>query len=118
MAAWTVLYSGSNSITTTELSVTLNSTVGVPAVQTDKVTACVVLDVSDVAAGDIFVLALYDKARSGDTQRKVSQWYISGAQQEALFMTPPLMLGEGWDFTLKKISGTDRTIISSVRAYS
>jgi hypothetical protein len=118
VAAWTVLYSGSNTVGTTELSVTLNSTSGVPAVKTDKVTAALVLDVSAVAAGDLFLVTLYDKARSGDTQQIVSRWYISGAQAEALFMTPPLMLGEGWDFTLKKISGTDRAIASSVRAYS
>lgn len=118
MAAWTALYSGSNTISTTELSLTLNSTTGVPAVKTDKGTLCLVLDLNAVAAGDQFVITLYDKCRSADTQRKSATWVISGAQAEPIFMTPPLMIGEGWDITIKKLAGTDRTITSEIRAYS
>lgn len=118
MAAWTSLYSGSNSISTTEFSLTLNSTSGAPATKTDKVTASLVLDVNAIAAGDQFLITLYDKARSADTQRKVATWILTGAQAEPVFMTPPLIIGEGWDFTIKKLAGTDRTITSSIRAYS
>lgn len=118
MAGWSVLYSGSNSISGTEFSITLNSTSGAPASKTDKGTISLVLDVNPVAAGDQFLVTLYDKCRSGDTQRKVATWVITGAQAEPEFMTPPLMIGEGWDFTIKKLTGTDRTIISSVRAYT
>ena len=118
MAAWSVLYSDSATITTTERSLTLGSTAGVPAAKTDKVTASLVLDVNAVAAGDRFEVRLYDKCRAADTQRRVSTWSIAGAQAEPIFMTPPLMLGEGWDFTIKKISGTDRAISAAIRAYS
>lgn len=118
MAAWSVLYSGSATIGTTEYSLTLNSTSGVPATKTDKVTTSLVLDVNAVIAGDQFRVTLYDKCRSGDTQRVVANWYITGSQAEPIFMTPPIIIGEGWDFTIKKITGTDRAIASSVRAYS
>lgn len=118
MAGWTVLYSGSNSISTAEVSMTLNSTSGAPASKTDKGTMSCVLDVNAIVAGDKYELRLYDKCRSGDTQRQVAKWIIQGAQAEPIFMTPPLMIGEGWDFTLKKLLGTDRTIASSIRAYT
>jgi hypothetical protein len=118
MAAWTALYSGSNSVSSSELSLTLNSTAGVPAAKTDKGTITLVCDVSAMLAGDQFEIKLYDKARSADTQRLVDHWVLTGAQAYPLFVTPPFMLGEGWDFTIKKITGTDRTITSEIRAYS
>lgn len=119
MAAWTSLYTAAGtSISTTEYSVTLASTSGAPAAKTDKVTAQLVLDLSALAAGDQFEVKLYDKCRSSDTQRVVSKWIVTGAQAELIFMTPALMLGEGWDYTIKKLAGTDRTIPAAVRAYS
>jgi hypothetical protein len=117
MAAWTVLYSGSNTISTTEFSLTLNTTSGAPASKTDKGTIQLVLDVNAMIAGDQYELKLYDAARSGDTQRLVSRWILTGAQAEVIFMTPALMLGEAWDYTLKRLAGSDRTIISSIRSY-
>jgi hypothetical protein len=118
MAGWTALYSGSNTISTTEFSLTLNSTSGVPAAKTDKGTMSLTLDVSAVVAGDKFEVKLYDKCRSADTQRQSSKWIIQDAQSEPVWMTPPLMIGEGWDFTIKRLAGTDRVITSSVRAYT
>jgi hypothetical protein len=118
MAAWTVLYSGSASIGTSEYSLTDHTTTSVPKAKTDKVTATLVMDLNALVAGDSFRVTLYDKSRSGDTQRVVSNWYIYGAQAEPIFMTPPLMIGEGWDLTIKKLGGTDRTIPSEIRAYS
>lgn len=118
MAAWTALYSGSNSVSTSELSLTLNSTTGVPAAKTDKGTISLVLDLNALAAGDQFEVKLYEKCRSSDTQRLVDHWVVTGAQAYPIFATPPLLLGEGWDFTIKKITGTDRTITSEVRGYT
>lgn len=118
MSGWTSLYSGSATIGTTEYSLTLNSTSGVPAAKTDKGTISLVLDVNALAAGDQFLVTLYDKCRSGDTQRKSATWMIAGAQAEPIFMTPPLMIGEGWDMTIKRIAGTDRAIGSEIRAYT
>jgi hypothetical protein len=119
MAGWTALYTAAGtSISTAEYSATLASTSGAPASKTDKGTICLVADVSALLAGDQFEIKLYDKARSGDTQRLVDHWVVTGAQAYPLFVTPPFMLGEGWDFTLKKITGTDRTIPCEVRAYT
>lgn len=118
MAAWTALYTAAGTtIGATEYSISLASTSGAPASKTDKVSACCSLDLNALAIGDVFKLTLYDKCRSGDTQRVVESWYV-GVNNGPNFITPPFMIGEGWDFTLKKISGTDRTIPASIRAYS
>lgn len=117
MADWSVLYSGSASISTTEYSLTLSSTVGVPAAKTDKKTVMLVLDLGNLVAGDQYELKLYDKCRSGDTQRRVSTWTFTGAQSEANSFLPALMIGEGWDYTLKRLAGSDRTIGWEMRAY-
>lgn len=118
MAAWTVLYSGSASISTSEYSLTLSSTSGVPASKTDKATVQLVLDLNALVAGDSYELKLYDKARSGDTQRQMSRRTFVGAQVDANQILPALMIGEGWDYTLKRLAGSDRTIGWSIRAYS
>jgi hypothetical protein len=68
------------------------------------------LDLNAVAAGDVFRFAVYEKCRTGDTQRLVYTAEFSGAQVSPVWVSPGLLLGVGWDMTLKKISGTDRTI--------
>lgn len=113
--AWSVLYSGSNTIGTTEFSLTNNSTT--IAAKTDKGAITLVLDVSAVAFGDEFEVKCYDKCRSGDTQRVVDVWSIIGQQVSPIWMSPSLPLGEGWDFTIKKLNGTDRAIQSSIRSF-
>lgn len=117
MSAWTALYPQSaTSISTTEISLT-NATSTI-ATKTDKVTAQVFLDLSALIAGDEFKLKFYDKVLSGGTQRLVEQWTFAGAQARPNFVTPALMIGEGWDFTLTKVTGTDRSISWEIRAYS
>lgn len=118
MAAWGVLYSGSAAISTTEYSLTLSSTSGAPAAKTEKVTAQLFLDLANMVAGDQYELKLYDKCRAGDTQRLIERWVFTGAQQGTLTPLPSLMLGEGWDFTVKRLAGSDRTIGWSIRGYS
>jgi hypothetical protein len=116
MSAWTSLYSGTEAVTTTEWSLTTDTSS--IAAKTDKVTAQLFLDLNALAAGDEFRLKLYDKARSGDTQRVVEQWSFAGAQARPIWVSPALMIGQGWDFTLVKVAGTDRTITWEIRAYS
>lgn len=113
-ATWTDLYATSQSISTTERSLTNGGGVGVQT-RTDNGHFCLWLDLSPMAAGDQFELKLYEKIASGGTQRLVETWNFYGAQGEPHFVTPFFALGYGWDFTLKKIAGTDRTIVASTR---
>ncbi len=68
------------------------------------------LDLGAVAAGDAFRLRVYEKCRTGDTQKLVYSAEFSGAQASPLWAGPSLMLGIGWDMTLTKLGGTDRAV--------
>ncbi len=116
MAAWTEPYSGSASISTTEYSLTNNSTT--IAAKTDKGTLQGVIDFNALTNAEVYELRVLEKCRSGDTQRALYVATIVGGQGDSLRFLPALMLGIGWDVTLKKISGTDRTILWDLRAYT
>jgi len=71
------------------------------------------IDCANVTSDDEFKLTLYEKVRSGSTQRKAQCWYIAFSQSEPNFVTPPIVLMHGWDFTLMKSGGSG----SSQRAF-
>lgn len=101
-------FTGAESIGTTEHSLTTDT----PGPDTE-VTEGVFqpfLDLNSLAAGDIVRLSVYEKCRTGDSQRLIYSSEFSGAQSSPLWAGPSLLLGVGWDMTLEKIAGTDRTI--------
>lgn len=72
-------------------------------------------DLNALAAGDIFEIKVYETvASSSGTQRLVWKATAAGPQAEPIFATPALILGVGWDMTVKKISGTDRAIVGRI----
>lgn len=103
----------SASIGTTEYFLASDSTTKV-----NQTTECMLqtwLDLSNLATGDQFLFQLYEKVNgSGDTQRQVFEQVFTGAQSE-LFTHPALLVGAGWECSLKKLAGTDRTINWSLR---
>lgn len=109
------LYSGTEAISTTEHSLTTD-TAG-PDVDTTDGIFQVFLDVSDMVAGDELQIRVYEKCRSGDTQRIVYQSSLFGAQADPIFVLPSLMLLHGWDVTLDAIAGTI-TVLWSIRQVS
>jgi hypothetical protein len=111
--AITALYENSASISTTEYSLTNNST-SIAAKTDDGVFQCF-LDLNALASGDEYELRIYEKVQSAGTQRIVYRSYFVGAQSEPHFVTPSLVLMHGWDITLDKLAGTDRTIGWSIR---
>jgi hypothetical protein len=112
--AITQAFSGTNTVSTTEFSLTNNSTS--IASQTTAGFYGLVVDMSAIVAGDEYEFALLEKAISGGTQRRTVIHRQLGAPADPLLVFPPVLLLWGWDFTAKKISGTDRSLISSVRA--
>lgn len=62
-------------------------------------------DLQDMTTGDELQIRVYEKVRSGDTQRVVYQQNLFGPQASD-FVFPSLVLMHGWDVTLKAISGT------------
>lgn len=108
-------FTGTETISTTEHSLTTDS--AGPDVDTTAGVFQAFLDLSAMAAGDEFVFKAYEKVRTGDTQRLIYSATFRDAQGTPIWVSPTLILGVGWDFTLTKVSGTDRAInwrISSI----
>lgn len=114
--AITALYENTATIGATEYSLPNNSTSLTP--KTDVGVFQVVLDLAALATGDQYELKVYEKCRTGDTQRLLDVYTFTGAQSRPLCMLPALILMKGWDVTLKKIAGTDRAVIWSIRQVS
>lgn len=104
---------GTATIGTTEFSVANNATYSSASPMVTQGNLQVLLDLSAMAAGDQFQVRLYEKVNGG-TQRPISTAVLAGAQGE-LYVLPALLVGEGWDVTLKKLAGTDRAIGFSLR---
>lgn len=109
------LYSGTHAIDTTEWSLTTDSA-GPDTDTTDGVFQ-VFLDLSDMIAGDQLQIRIYEKVRSGDTQRVVYEAILSGAQGQPIWVSPSLVLMHGWDVTCDALAGTI-TVLWSVRQVS
>jgi len=105
---------GSETVTTSEWSLTTD-TAGPDADTTDGVYQ-VFIDFNALLAGDVYRFKAYEKAQAADTQRAFFSQDIAHAQgSEDNWVSPAFVLMHGWDFTLTKISGTDRAITWSVR---
>ena len=105
---------GSASIGTSEYSLPAATTSGVPTSQTDDSILQCFIDFSGITAGaDSYEVKVYEKVTSGGTQREVYQALL--VTKPEVVVLPSLMLLNGWDITVKKISGTDRTIYWSLR---
>lgn len=111
--AITEAYTGSASIGTTEWSLTNNSST--IAAQTTAGVYQVFLDLNALTITEGYVLKVYEKVTSSSTQRVVEEFYLYGAQSKPNFSSPALLLMHGWDYTLDKLTGTDRTINWSIR---
>lgn len=107
----------SATIGTTEYSLPANANYASGSPQTTSGCVQLVLDVANMVAGDEYELRQYEKARTADTQRLAEVWSLTGAQAKPLMTTPAVTLARGWDYTLKKITGTDRAFSWSVRRW-
>lgn len=97
-------YSGAKDVSASEWSLTGNSA-GVSTQTTDGVYQ-VFIDLSDMVAGDLVEIRIYEKARSGDTQRVIYQSSFTGTMTDPLWVSPSLILLHGWDATMNAKTGT------------
>lgn len=107
-------YSGTETVSTTEWSLTGDDS-SLDAITADGVYQCF-LELHNLAAGDEFVFRVYEKVLSGSTQRLVFSATFAGAQGEAVWASPALVLIHGWDMSLLRTAGSDRSINWSIRA--
>ena len=73
------------------------------------------IDFSNLTAGDEYRVRIYEQVRITDPQRLVYQSNLVGPQSPPIWVCPTLILLNGWDMTLTKIAGVDRTITWSIR---
>ena len=110
--AVTQLATGTKSVDSTEWSCTTDATG--PAANTTAGVYQVFLDTNDMVAGDQLQIRIYEKCRSGDTQRVIYEAILTGLMA-ATWVSPALMLLNGWDVTLKTLAGTSITVLWSIR---
>jgi hypothetical protein len=110
MAITVAAFEGSETVSTTEHSMTTD-TAGPDADVTSGIFQAFV-DLNALAAGDVFEFKAYETvATSGGTQRVIYSARFANAQAHPIWVSPTLVLGVGWDMTLKKLTGTDRAIV-------
>lgn len=108
-------FSGTHTVSTTEWSMTTDTSG--PDTSTATGIFQAYLDMSAMSGSDVFQLNIYEKVLSGGSQVLITSATFSGAPAVSAAgssiggaVTPALTLGIGWDMTLKKIQGTDRSI--------
>lgn len=75
----------------------------------------VFVDFNALTITEEYELVVKEKATSAGTQRIIMKAYIAGVQGSPIWVSPSLILVHGWDVTLKKMTGTDRSISWSIR---
>jgi hypothetical protein len=107
-------FEGSATIGTAEYSLPAATTTGVPTAQTDDGAMQSWIDFSALtAAADVFEVKVYEKATASATQRTILTIRVDTPRVVVL---PAFKVAHGWDVTVKKISGTDRAIVWSLRS--
>lgn len=104
---------GTATISTTEYSLVSNSTTLASDV-TDGVYQ-VFIDFSALTATEEYYVQVKEKVTSAGTQRVVFSSTVAGVQGSPAWVSPSLILLHGWDVTVDKIAGTDRSISWSIR---
>lgn len=113
--AITALYENSASISTAEYSLPNVAAYNSANVKTDDGVFQVFLDLSAMVAGDQYELRIYEKVQSAGTTRVVYYASFVGVQAFPHVVLPSLVLMHGWDVTLDRTAGADRTIAWSIR---
>jgi hypothetical protein len=115
MAAITEYVSGTETVGTTEWSLATDTSYDTGDAQTSDGMYQVLIDFNALAVGDQYQIRIYEKVLSSSTQRIVDEWIVNGPLSAPIWVSPALILLHGWDITLDKIAGTDRSIDWSIR---
>jgi hypothetical protein len=71
--------------------------------------AQVIVDLSNMEAGDVTEIRIYRSAKSGADPKVVEIWIAVGAQGRPIFVSPPIIFTPNWRVTLKQTAGTGRS---------
>ena len=107
------LTGGTATISTTEYYLASNSTTA-----TAQTTTCAVqlfLDLSAMQAGDTYTLKWTEKVNAGTRRQFVATVTFTDAQTTPNYSSLQYIVGEGWEVSLTRTAGTDRSISWSLR---
>ena len=105
-------YENTATISTSEYSLPNNSTTLTPLTLSGVFQGFI--DFSAMLAGDKYTIKVKDKVVQSGTQRTLYTAYLDGLQV-APFVIPAFCLMHGWDITVQRTAGTDRSIGWSLR---
>jgi uncharacterized membrane protein len=102
-------------ITATEYSLAKDANYSSASPMTTQGYMNFVIDRSALVTGDSYTLTIYEKAGAANTQRQLldPMTIVPGASLYTLLA--PVLVGDGWDVTLKLATGSARSIPFSVR---
>ena len=103
-------------IGTTEHSMPANTEVGVPTAQVDTCQVQLWAKVDAMAAGDEFLVQLYEKVVAAGSQVVIESWRLAYPVDK--LVVSGFIVHNAWDITVKKIAGSDRTVEWSLRKVS
>jgi hypothetical protein len=101
------------SISTTEISL-VSGTSSLQSITDDGIYQ-VFIEVSALAPNDEFTIAIKEKVYAAATQRIIHKPTLLGQQAEPIWVSPSLALIHGWDVTIIRVAGADRTLAWSIR---
>ena len=107
-------FQDSATISTTEYFLAADSTTQGSGQATDGAYQ-LVLELNNLAAGDIFRVRAYDAVSSAGTARAIWEENIPGPVGTPLAAFPTIILLHKWDFSLLRVAGSDRSIAWSIR---
>ena len=111
------VYTGVSNVGTTEYDL-VNYSTTLATATTDGIYQ-LFLDLVFLTAAEQYTLRIYETVRSTGTRRVVQQVDFYGVQAEPIYVTPALLLMNGWTFTLQRVntggSSADRSISWSIR---
>lgn len=90
----------------TEHSLPRDATHNIANLQTDDGVYQLFLDLSDMVAGDVVRLKLYEKVESAGTCRVTMDTCFRNAQASPHWASPSFLLMHGWDITVAVTTGT------------
>lgn len=111
--AITEAFTGTATIGVTEYSLVTNSTT--LGADTNDGVYQVFIDFSALTATEEYMLMVKEKVTAAGTQRVIFSATVAGVQGSPAWVSPSLILMHGWDVTMDKIAGTDRSISWSIR---
>lgn len=104
---------GTATVGVTEYSMVSNSTT-LASNTTDGVYQ-LFIDFGALTATEEYFVCVKEKVTAAGTQRVVFAATVAGVQGSPAWASPSLILMHGWDMTIDKIAGTDRSISWSIR---